>query len=83
MMEPFLGEVSLFPYEFDVEGWARCEGQVLPIKDRTALFSLLGTRFGGDGRSNFGLPKMAPLATSEGAALAYFIAIEGMYPRRR
>ena len=81
MMDPFYGEVSLFPYERVPEGWARCDGQLLPIEQHTALFSLIGNRFGGDGRRNFALPKMKPLPTEEGAALGYFISIGGIYPR--
>ena len=82
MMEPFYGEVSLFPFEWEPEGWARCDGRLLPIEQHTALFSLIGNRYGGDGRRNFALPKLKPLPTEEGAALGYFISIDGIYPRR-
>ena len=56
MAEPFLGEVRLMSFNFPPKGWAFCNGQLLPINQNQALFSLLGTTFGGDGRVNFGLP---------------------------
>ncbi len=58
MEEPFVGEISLVPYTFAPEGWAFCEGQIVSISDYTALYSLIGDRFGGDGRSTFGLPDL-------------------------
>jgi len=57
-MDPFVGEIRLFPGNFAPKGWAFCNGQLLPIAQNTALFSLLGTNYGGDGRSNFGLPNL-------------------------
>ena len=56
--EPFLGEVVLFAGNFAPRGWAFCEGQLLPISQNTALFSLLGTTYGGDGRTTFALPDL-------------------------
>jgi len=58
MSNPFLGQITVFPYSFPPLGWADCAGQLLSISQNTALFSLLGTQFGGDGRSTFGLPDM-------------------------
>ena len=58
MAEPFLGEVRLMSFNFAPKGWAPCNGQLLPINQNQALFSLLGTTYGGDGRVNFGLPKL-------------------------
>ena len=58
MAEPFLGQISLFGYSFAPRGWANCDGQLLAISQNTALFSLLGTTYGGDGRTNFGLPDL-------------------------
>src|SRR4051794_23515172 len=58
MAEPFLGEVRIFPFGFAPTGWAACNGQLLSIAQNTALFSLLGTTFGGDGRVTFGLPNL-------------------------
>jgi microcystin-dependent protein len=56
--DPFVGEVQWVPYNFAPRGWALCDGQLLPIAQNTALFSLLGTTYGGDGRSTFALPNM-------------------------
>ncbi len=56
MAEPFLAEIRLMSFVFAPQGWALCNGQLLPINQNQALFSLLGTTFGGDGRVNFGLP---------------------------
>lgn len=56
--ENFLGEIRWVPYNFAPRGWAFCDGQLLPIAQNTALFSLLGTTFGGDGRYNFALPDL-------------------------
>lgn len=58
MAEPFLGQIELFPYTFAPKGWAACQGQYLSIQQYTALFSLLGTTYGGNGTSNFGLPNL-------------------------
>ncbi|WP_217571381.1 phage tail protein [Mesorhizobium sp. GbtcB19] len=56
MSEPFLSEIRIMSFGFPPKGWAQCNGQLLPINQNQALFSLLGTTFGGDGRVNFGLP---------------------------
>src|SRR3978361_1634490 len=56
MAGPFLSEVRIMSFGFPPKGWALCDGQLLPINQNQALFSLLGTTFGGDGRGNFGLP---------------------------
>ena len=58
MAEPFLGEVRVFSFNFAPKGWAFCNGQLMPINQNQALFSLLGTTFGGDGRVNFALPDL-------------------------
>lgn len=66
-MEPFVGEIRLFPFGFTPTGWAACEGQILQIQTNSALFSLLGTQFGGDGRTTFALPDLrgrTPLASN-------------------
>jgi microcystin-dependent protein len=57
-MEPFLGEIRLVPFTFAPRGWAICAGQLLPINQNQALFSLLGTNYGGDGRTTFALPDL-------------------------
>jgi len=56
MADPFVAEIRIFPFNFAPTGWAFCDGQLMPISQNTALFSLLGTTYGGDGRSNFALP---------------------------
>lgn len=58
MSEPFLGQVSIFSFNFAPTGWAQCNGQLLPIAQDTALFSLLGTTYGGNGVNNFALPDL-------------------------
>jgi microcystin-dependent protein len=72
MSNPFVGEIRIFPFNFAPKGWAMCDGQLLPISQNTALFSLLGTNFGGDGKSNFGLPNLegrAPMFYGSGPGL--------------
>jgi microcystin-dependent protein len=56
MADPFVAEIRIFPFNFAPKGWAFCDGQILPISQNTALFSLLGTLYGGDGKSTFALP---------------------------
>jgi microcystin-dependent protein len=58
MADPFVAEVRMFGFSFAPTGWAQCAGQILPISQNTALFSLLGTTYGGDGKSTFALPDM-------------------------
>src|SRR5437763_13551313 len=58
MAEPFLSEIRIMSFVFPPKGWALCDGQLLPINQNQALFSLLGTTYGGDGRVNFGLPDL-------------------------
>ena len=58
MADPFVAEIRIFPFNFAPTGWAFCNGQLLPISQNTALFSLLGTTYGGDGKSTFALPNI-------------------------
>jgi microcystin-dependent protein len=58
MAEPFLSEIRIMSFSFAPKGWALCNGQLMPINQNQALFSLLGTTYGGDGRVNFGLPNL-------------------------
>ncbi len=58
MSEPFLGQIQTYRFKFATRGWAKCDGQVMQIASNTALFSLLGTTYGGDGRTNFRLPDL-------------------------
>jgi len=57
-MEPFIGQIEVFGFNFAPKGWAQCNGQLLPISQYSALFSLLGVTYGGDGRTTFGLPDL-------------------------
>ncbi len=71
-LEPFIGEIAIVPYNFAPRGWALCNGQILSISQNTALFSLLGTTFGGDGRTTFALPDLrgrVPLHSGQGPGL--------------
>jgi microcystin-dependent protein len=58
MADPFVAEIRIFPLDYSPQGWAFCDGQLLPISQNTALFSLLGTTYGGDGKSTFALPNL-------------------------
>ncbi|MEY2578081.1 MAG: hypothetical protein QOI49_905 [Verrucomicrobiota bacterium] len=73
MADPFVAEIRIFPFNFAPKGWAFCDGQLLPLSQNTALFSLLGTTYGGDGKSNFALPNMqgnAPMHPGQGPGLS-------------
>lgn len=72
-MDPFVAEIRVFPFNFAPKGWAWCDGQLLPISQNTALFSLLGTMYGGNGKSNFALPNLqgsAPMFWGQGPGLS-------------
>ena len=58
MSEPFLSEIRIFGFDFPPRGWAQCDGQILPINQNQSLYSLIGTTYGGDGRTSFGLPDL-------------------------
>ncbi|MEA2715731.1 MAG: hypothetical protein QOI99_48 [Actinomycetota bacterium] len=73
MSEPFLAEIRMFGGNFAPRGWAMCNGQILPISQNTALFSLLGTTFGGNGQTTFALPDLrgrVPMHTGQGPGLS-------------
>src|ERR1700688_357880 len=73
MSNPFVAEIRIFPFNFAPTGWAFCNGQLLPLSQNTALFSLLGTTYGGDGKSNFALPNLqgsAPMHPGQGPGLS-------------
>jgi microcystin-dependent protein len=73
MTDQFVAEIRIFPFNFAPSGWAMCNGQLLPISQNTALFSLLGTFYGGDGKSNFALPDLqgsAPMHQFQGQGLS-------------
>lgn len=98
MTEPFLGEIRMFGGDFAPRGWARCDGQLLPIAEHAPLFSLIGTTYGGDGVETFALPDISariPLhvpapgdATSALAShrriqpITFIIALTGVFPGR-
>jgi len=73
MADPFVAEIRIFPFNFAPQGWAWCDGQLLPLSQNTALFSLLGTTYGGNGKSNFALPDLqgrAPMHPGQGPGLS-------------
>ncbi|MFZ1269307.1 MAG: tail fiber protein [Anaerolineae bacterium] len=79
-MEPFLGQITLFAFNFAPRGWAPCAGQLLPINQNQALFALIGTYFGGDGMRTFALPDLRgkePVSSTQ-----YCIALQGIFPSR-
>ena len=97
MAEPFVAEIRAFPFNFAPKGWASCDGRLLPISQHTALFSLLGTTYGGDGKSTFALPDLrdralmhpgsaAPATAYDGKqpylTVNYCIALQGVFPQR-
>lgn len=75
MADPFVAEIRIFGFNFAPTGWAQCNGQLLPLSQNTALFSLLGTTYGGDGKSTFALPDMqgnSPLHPGQGQGLSLY-----------
>lgn len=73
MSDPFIGEIRLVPYNFAPKGWAFCHGQILPISQNTALFSIIGTMYGGDGKTTFALPNLrdrVPIHHGQGPGLS-------------
>ncbi|KAB2933816.1 MAG: phage tail protein [Candidatus Contendobacter sp.] len=73
MADPFVAEIRIFPFNFAPKGWAWCDGQLMPLSQNTALFSLLGTTYGGNGKSNFALPDLqgrAPMFWGQGPGLS-------------
>ena len=84
MSEPFLGEIRIVGFTFPPRSWANCDGQLLPIAQNTALFSLLGTTYGGDGRTTFGLPDLRgrlPMHLGSGPGLTS--RSQGSFPVRK
>jgi microcystin-dependent protein len=75
MADPFVAEIRIFPFNFAPKGWAFCNGQLLPISQNTALFALLSTTYGGDGKSTFALPNLegrVPLQAGQGPGLSEY-----------
>src|SRR5436190_15653647 len=80
MSAPFIGEIAIFPYGFAPQGWAPCHGQIMAISQNTALFSVLGTQYGGNGKTTFALPNLEciPVGAGQGPALSeYFVGETG------
>jgi microcystin-dependent protein len=85
MQDRWLGEIALVAFSFAPKGWALCNGQLLPIEGNTALYSLLGTTYGGDGTTTFALPNLqarVQLHFPHASGLNYVIALGGKYPPR-
>lgn len=77
MTEPFLGEIRMFGFNFAPQGWAFCNGQLLPINQNQALFALLGNMYGGNGTTTFALPNLqsrVPVSQGQGAGLSSYVA---------
>ena len=75
MSDQFVAEIRIFPFNFPPTGWAFCDGQLMPLSQNTALFSLLGTTYGGDGKSNFALPDLqgrSPMHPDQGPGLSLY-----------
>src|SRR6202012_672423 len=73
MSDPYVAEIRIFPFNLAPKAWAFCNGQLLPLSQNTALFSLLGTTYGGNGKSNFALPDLqgsAPMFWGQGSGLS-------------
>lgn len=80
MADPFVAEIRIVPFNFAPKGWAWCDGQLLPLSQNTALFSLLGTAYGGNGKSNFALPDLqgrVPLQPGQGQGSLYDLGQTG------
>jgi len=80
MSDSYLGDVRAMSFTFAPRGWAKCDGQILPISQHRSLFMLLGNRYGGDGQTGFALPALPPAPAQNGAALTYCISVQGQYP---
>jgi microcystin-dependent protein len=82
-MDPYIGQIQLFPYNFEPRGWVLCDGRTMQIMQYQALYSLLGITFGGNATTDFKIPDLRnanPLVTTN--QMKYYIAIEGLYPMR-
>ena len=79
MSTPYLSQIMLFSFNFPPKGWAMCNGQILPINQNQALFSLLGTTYGGNGVTTFASPDLRAAAPN---GLTYSICYQGIFPSR-
>lgn len=80
MDEALIGQIELFPYSYEPMDWALCDGRLLAVNQYTALFSLIGNKFGGDGVTTFALPNLK--GTEPIPNTNYYIALNGLYPQR-
>ena len=81
-MDPLLGDIALFSFDFAPSYWMTCEGQTLQIASYQSLFTLIGTTFGGNGTTTFCLPDLRNAIPIQGIGMHYCIAIQGIYPSR-
>jgi microcystin-dependent protein len=81
-MDPLLGDIELFAFDFPPSYWMTCEGQTLNIASYQSLFTLLGTTFGGNGVTTFCLPDLRQAIPMQNMGMHYCIAVEGIYPSR-
>ncbi len=85
-MDYYISQISLFPYGYAPRGWMLCDGRTLVIQSNAALYSLIGTRFGGDGKVNFKIPDLkntSPIQLNKNQVLCtYYICYQGLYPVR-
>ena len=83
-MDGVIGVIRLFAGNFAPRYWAVCDGQTMAISENPALFSILGTQYGGDGRTTYQLPNLAPLKETDGGEtpIRYIICLQGIYPSR-
>lgn len=87
MSDPLIGEIRMFAGSFEPRGWAKCDGRLLSISRHSALFSVVGTAYGGDGMTTFALPDLrerapAPSPARPGPGPSFIIALEGDFPAR-
>ena len=81
-MEPYVGQIMMFGGDFTPRGWAKCDGTLLSVSANQTLFSVIGARYGGNGRTDFALPDFRGLQTDEKQPINYVIAVTGNYPAR-
>jgi microcystin-dependent protein len=84
-MNTYIGSILLVAFNYAPQGWAFCQGQLMNISQNSALFSLLGTTYGGDGKATFALPNLTgakAMTDANGNPLQWIIALEGLYPPR-
>jgi microcystin-dependent protein len=81
-MDPLLGDIELFAFDFAPSYWMTCEGQTLNISTNQSLFTLIGTTFGGDGITTFCLPDLRNALPMQDMGMHYCIAVQGIYPSR-